>query len=213
MLKYCTRCGLQKNLDAFSRNKNTLDGHQHQCKGCNRAYVQENRDRILARKKQFKKDNPERIYGWHVNYYAKNRDRLLDYHKVYREENRKLLSVKQSAYHLDRLKVDIGYRLMNNLRTRTKMALKNRAKSGSVVRDMGCSGEQLKQHLESKFQSGMTWDNWGSGKGCWNIDHIVPLAAFDLTNRQHFLLACNYLNLQPLWWEDNMKKSATMPSL
>jgi hypothetical protein len=74
------------------------------------------------------------------------------------------------------------------------------------VRDLGCSVEELKTHLESKFQTGMTWENWGRGFGKWNIDHVMPLSAFDLTERAQFLIACNYTNLQPLWYEENQSK-------
>ena len=51
----------------------------------------------------------------------------------------------------------------------------------------------------------MTWDNYGYYG--WHIDHITPLASFDLTNRQQLLEACHYTNLQPMWAKDNMTKS------
>jgi len=56
----------------------------------------------------------------------------------------------------------------------------------------------------------MTWDNYGSGPGSWNIDHIIPLSSFDLTDREQFLEACHYTNLQPLWFEDNMEKGSQL---
>ncbi len=84
------------------------------------------------------------------------------------------------------------------------MAIKTNAKIGSAVRDLGCSVSELMAHLEIKFQPGMTWENWGS----WHIDHIKPLASFDLTNREQFLIACHYTNLQPLWASDNLAKGA-----
>lgn len=37
-------------------------------------------------------------------------------------------------------------------------------------------------------------------------------SAFDLTNKQHLILACHYLNLQPLWWEGNRAKWNTIPT-
>jgi desulfoferrodoxin (superoxide reductase-like protein) len=51
----------------------------------------------------------------------------------------------------------------------------------------------------------MTWDNWTTDG--WHIDHIKPLASFDLTDRKQLLEACHYTNLQPLWAKDNLIKS------
>lgn len=77
-------------------------------------------------------------------------------------------------------------------------------KSGSPVRDLGCSLEELKTHLEQQFQLGMTWENWS--RTGWHIDHIQPLSSFDLTDREQFLKAAHYTNLQPLWAKDNLVK-------
>jgi len=90
------------------------------------------------------------------------------------------------------------------LRARLAQAIKNFNKAGSAIRDLGCSIEFLKTYLESKFQPGMTWEN--HTKYGWHIDHIVPLITFDLTDREQFLKACHYTNLQPLWAKDNLKK-------
>jgi len=87
------------------------------------------------------------------------------------------------------------------------MAIKKHSKTGSAVRDLGCSIDELKQHLESKFLPGMTWNNYG--RFGWHIDHIRPLSQFDLTNPEQLKIACHYTNLQPLWWRDNLSKGDT----
>jgi hypothetical protein len=102
--------------------------------------------------------------------------------------------------------VDPSHRLRHYLRVRLDKALKGNFKVGSFVRDLGCTVPELKLHLELKFQPGMSWDNWGNGPDKWNLDHIKPLSSFDLINREQFLKACHWTNLQPLWWIDNVKK-------
>lgn len=97
-------------------------------------------------------------------------------------------------------------RLKNDLRVRLNRALKGSKKTGSAVRDLGCTIEELKKHLESKWQEGMTWDNHSIDG--WHIDHIRPLASFDLTDPVQLKQACSYTNLQPLWAEDNCSKGA-----
>jgi hypothetical protein len=66
---------------------------------------------------------------------------------------------------------------------------------------IGISYEEFKIYLESKFIDGMNWDN----RGEWHIDHIVPLSTAN--NKDELRELCHYTNLQPLWAEDNIKKS------
>ena len=96
--------------------------------------------------------------------------------------------------------------MTQTLRIRINKAIHNNQKVGSAVEDLGCSIEELKIHLENQFEEGMTWDNWKPDG--WHIDHKKPLSLFDLTDREQFLEACHYTNLQPLWWEENLKKGA-----
>jgi hypothetical protein len=104
-----------------------------------------------------------------------------------------------------RYNTDIKFKLSIVLRTRLNAAIKNGQKAGSAIKDLGCSVNLLKLYIESKFLPDMTWDNWG--KDGWHIDHIIPISNFDLTNREEFLKACHYTNLQPLWALDNFMKS------
>ena len=91
-----------------------------------------------------------------------------------------------------------------NLRSRLNKAIKGNYKTGSAVRDLGCSIKELKKYLESKWQQGMSWDNYGE----WHIDHIKPLNSFDLEDEEQLKEACHYTNLQPLWAKDNLKKGS-----
>jgi cytidylate kinase len=106
---------------------------------------------------------------------------------------------------------DINFKLSITLRTRLNAALKNVQKTGSAIKDLGCSIEELKKYLESKWQKGMAWDNYG--KDGWHIDHILPISSFDLSNPEELKKACHYSNLQPMWARDNFKKSDTIHNI
>ena len=107
-------------------------------------------------------------------------------------------------YRRRRSKEDVNYRIARALRKRTNMAIRNNAKSGSAVRDLGCSISQFRLYIENQFESGMSWDNYGE----WHLDHVMPLASFNLEDRSEFLTACNWLNYQPMWAKDNISKGA-----
>src|SRR5690606_37373312 len=100
---------------------------------------------------------------------------------------------------------DPRFKLIFNLRNRLRKALKGNTRDKGFLKLLGCDPDQLKLHLESKFQPGMSWDNYGE----WHIDHIKPLANFDLTDKEELKKACNYSNLQPLWAADNLSKGST----
>jgi hypothetical protein len=82
--------------------------------------------------------------------------------------------------------------------------LKGRFKSKRTIELLGCSIEEVWNHLESKFKSGMTKEN----HGLWHIDHIKPCASFDLTDPEQQAICFHYTNLQPLWAVDNRRKGS-----
>lgn len=118
-------------------------------------------------------------------------------------------------YYNEILKHSENYKIQNCLRTRLHHELKklkkqlniNVTKCAKTLKLLGCSISELKIHLESKFQPGMTWENHGYGDDCWHIDHILPCASFDLTQESEQRKCFHYTNLQPLWQRDNLKKS------
>jgi hypothetical protein len=106
----------------------------------------------------------------------------------------------------ERYRTDPQFKIAVVLRKRVVLALKARGASKSKsLRDLlGCSIPHLKAHLEARFAEGMTWANHGE----WHIDHIMPCAAFDLTREDEQHRCFHYSNLQPLWAEENIRKSA-----
>jgi len=181
MFKICTKCSEKKYITEFHKRKAGKLKIVSRCKQCYSSY--------------YKK------------YYQNNRRKKINQVKNSYDKDKKL-SYDRKRHHM--LKHNPDYTLPKNIRGRVRKVIKGLIKSGSAVKDLGCSIEFLKQYLESQFQPNMTWKNYGY---CgWHIDHIKPLASFDLTNRQQFLEACHYSNLQPLWAYDNLSKGSKIRS-
>lgn len=129
--------------------------------------------------------------------------------KQWYAQNKYTILSRINQYQIARRRRDPAYKLLNCLRARVHDNLfRGATKGGSVIKALGCTPEQLRFHMESKFQPGMTWENHGV-KG-WHVDHVKPLASFDLTDPAQFAEACHYTNLQPLWAADNIRKSDSL---
>lgn len=70
---------------------------------------------------------------------------------------------------------------------------------------LGCTIEYFKIHIEQQFVDGMNWGN--QGRFGWHIDHIIPCSRFDLTKESEQRKCFHYSNMQPLWGQDNLRKS------
>lgn len=109
----------------------------------------------------------------------------------------------------------VEYRLIEAHRSTMYSAMRSygngQKKDDHTILLLGCSIGEFRQHIEKQWQSGMTWDNRGVGQGKWQIDHITPLASFDLTKPDEQKRAFHFSNQQPLWHSDNAKKSDKLP--
>jgi len=66
-----------------------------------------------------------------------------------------------------------------SIRQRLVRVLRGMASAATCRRYLGCSESELLQHLERQFEPGMTWENWPR---VWHLDHVRPLASFDLVD-------------------------------
>lgn len=211
-------------------------GTNNECIACKRIRDKAYGERTKAKKAEYDRQyrilNDARLRTAKAEYRDKNKDAQkarhaawsaanAEHRREYREANKEKRNAQKRAWyeknkrHARRYSVDynrrkkledLGYKLRQNLRIRLATAVREGAKAGSAVSDLGCTIDELKSYLEAKFTDGMTWGNWGR-KG-WHIDHKKPLAAYDLTDADQVKEACHYTNLQPLWWRDNIAKGA-----
>lgn len=197
-MKRCCVCGETKRRSGFFARpeRNSI---RSRCKSCdqvkNRTWQRRNRARV--------NETMRRSY-W------RNPLRSIEYSRRWRQENpeKRRLQHRREAL---RRRTDARLRLLTLIRRRVHLALKNQWKSGRTIELLGCSGNELRQHLESQFTTGMAWENYGRGRGKWHIDHIIPCSAFDLARAEHQRRCFHFSNLQPMWAEENLAKSNKLP--
>lgn len=178
--KYCYKCNRILDKSCFGKLRITKDGLNTKCLECSRVTVRK--------------------------YYENNSERIYETKKEYIKENMRMILDRQNRWVKNKRKTDEGFRILCNLRNRVRSYLKMKGKSKKISKRtaemIGCSREELKEHIEKKFTEGMNWSNYGK-KG-WHVDHIIPLAS--AKNVEEMIKLNHYTNLQPLWAIDNIKK-------
>jgi len=219
-MKTCCKCKETKLLEDFHNNKSKKDGKSVFCKECNWKHSKnKTKEQADRDSKKWRDNNKEKAKAMWAAYYAKNKDKLIDKRKVYLktekakevnkkylEKNREKLNEIRKVY---KRNCSPNAKVSNILRGRFHKVIIS-MKSGKKYcswRDLvGCTIDELKIYIESKFAEGMSWSNHGNGEGKWNIDHIKPLCTFDLMDLEEQHKAFHYSNLRPLWFVENMSR-------
>lgn len=187
-----------KRQDYYLRNKEKIDAENmrryyadpEQAKERMRRYREENSDKVKERYKKWLLDNAEQVRANNRRNYLLNKE---DYARRTRES-------EQRRMH------DPEFRLIKAMRARLRAAVraKGARKHDKTFNLIGCTIPELQEHLSAQFAPGMTWENYGS---MWHVDHIRPIASFRLLNPAQQKECFHFSNLQPLWAEDNFRKS------
>lgn len=212
------------NIDKINeRDKLYKETHKEERKEYQERYRKEHKEERKEYDKLYRENHKEEKAKYYKNYYESNSDIIKErskafyennkeyrkeYDKKYKETHKEEITKRQRNYRNKRRKLDLEYKIVCNLRCRIRLALHGKSKSAHTMELIGCSIEELKQHLESQFRDGMSWENYGT---TWHIDHIIPCIAFDMIDEEQQKECFNYKNLQPLLVEENLSKNDTMP--
>ncbi len=223
-LKKCTKCLKEKPLAEFDKRGDTKCKLVSHCKACCAEKTRREQNKNKQKNRNgininfLKTCSTCKIEKDCANFY-KNANRVDGYANVCKacqaiyEDNyvkgNKKVRKRKNLYQNNKRKTDVNFKLSCRLRNRLSSAVRRGQRTGSAIDSLGCSIDFLKQYLESKFQPGMTWDNWGYYG--WHIDHIIPINSFDLSKKEELNKACHYTNLQSLWRRDNQSKSDRLP--
>jgi len=210
--KQCRICNslFPRTIEYFTKRLSSLDGLRNECRHCLNKYKNSIRDyesekirakeyRILLRQtnpvkfnqnaeRQSKKVKEYRTLGYYPNgetvKQVRKRNGITRYKKIKSSE-------------IDLMKHTIRGLILNSIK---KQGWSKKTKTHLIL---GCSYDEFKIYIESKFQEGMNWFNHGIDG--WHYDHIIPISSAQ--NEEEVYKLNHYTNFQPLWWYDNLKKS------
>jgi hypothetical protein len=188
----CNKCDLE----------NELVSGKSICKICwskdRKAYYQKNKEDII--KKQLENYHNDKSKA--IKRYNDNKDKFSEKNAKYYLNNKETINRKKQERHRVRMIEEPLYKLTYNIRRNIKSSLKahNYTKSSKTHQLLGCSFDEFKTHIESKFEPWMNWDNYGKYNGelnyGWDFDHIIPLSSAKSEKEMVGLL--HFSNVQPL---------------
>ena len=197
--------------------KELTSEQKEKIKEYNKMYRENNKEIIAEQRKEYRKTNKNKIREYNSKYlelkdnevkeqrkkYRKNNKvDIKEYNQNYKETNKLKINKTRREYINNKTKNDKLYKNKNNIRLSILKSIKrkNYNKTNKTIKILGCSYEEFKTYLESKFEFWMTWDNYGLYNGSeqygWDIDHRVPLSS--AKTEEEVIRLNHYTNLQPL---------------
>lgn len=183
-------------------------------------WYQQNKEKVQLRHREYYRENKEKIAQYHKEWYQKSREKISQQSRAYYQKNRKRIQLRHRRYNQrnkERIleykmewqkykrRTNPKYRLNENIGSAIARSLKDK-KAGKKWEDLvGYTVEELMKYLKKKFDSRMSWNNYGS---YWAVDHIKPKSLFKYTfpDDLEFKQCWDLENLQPLAKVENIKK-------
>lgn len=126
--------------------------------------------------------------------------------KKFYEANKEDIVKKTVEYLNKRYKEDFSFKAKRIMRFQiTRLVSTSKLlKTDSTETIAGYSSEDFKLNMESKFEEGMDWANYGTA---WQIDHIKPVALFDVEDVSSIREINALENLVPMFIDKHRSKT------
>lgn len=197
-------------MDSIERLKKWNKDHPEESREAVRRWQKEHRVEQTASTAQYRKRNLEKIREKDRDALRKKRQANPEKYqkalKAWREKNperAKAISRRSGKKNHPRWRKASPEKFALRHMVQHMLSYSDLSKTRSSYEYIGCSPGFLRNHLESLFKPGMSWENYGQ----WHVDHIVPLSWWPFKEDPSCLyVASHWTNLQPLWGSDNHKK-------
>lgn len=220
--KTCNRCGVEKEITSFYKEKRSKDGFTGDCKECRKKNV----SKYLVANKELAN---QRTKDWQT----KNKDRVKDKAKEYREKNKGSIRSKAKSYYLeneDKIKARTRSYVQLHKEEYNKKAknwMKEKYETDPSYREMCFTKTKFAKFLKYdkrmkgcfyfEYLLNIDWEDFnkklysmGFGNHGMEIDHIIPLSVFDHLDHKLLRVAWNHRNIQVLTKKDNNAKNAKL---
>lgn len=190
-MQKCYMCGTTEDITPFHKSS-------RRCKPCTKIYKKQykenNREKIRIQDIEYRQNNKVYLLDKQRNYRANNSEMIREKERDYRDRTREERRKFKREYERKRLQDPI-YRLQKTISAVVYGFLKQDKNNLSIKKYLPYSLDQLKKHLESQFESWMTWDNRGifdpktwddnnSTTWTWQLDHIIPHSSFQYSSME-----------------------------
>lgn len=166
-----------------------------------------NKEKYKDKFKEYREKRSDYQNEYNKRYYDEHKEKLNSNSRKYYQENTEKIKERIKILTKNKLKNDSLFKLKYSIKRTIKNGIKrkNFKKKSKTVEILGCSFDEFKNYLESKFEPWMNWENYGKYNGefnyGWDIDHITPLN--EAKNEEDVVKLCHYKNLQPLCSKEN----------
>ena len=224
-MKICRQCQTEKPLEEFFQCSARADLRKAECKECakewKRNYNRKNSVKVAASLIAWKTANPEKVGAHRAKDAARQKEKRKNTPKRPRplRMSAEIKAAKQKVRHAawraknaqhisnytkQKKAQNPAFHIACNLRKRLSFIVRKASatKTKQTLTLLGCPLKSFLLYLESLWQPGMSWKNYGD----WHIDHIIPCAIFDLAKPEHQERCFHFSNLQPLWALENIRK-------
>lgn len=224
--KTCTKCNiiLPAIVGNFYKDNQKKDGLSSSCAECCKKTRSKTYKEIISPREKNKRKESKELYLNSEEYKlflieSKKKDKIRK--KKWADKNRDLINEKARSKprkkpspdkikqykkkDYDKIMNDPYKKFIHYARVRIYDCFKEK-KNFSIKGVIHFTHDDFVIHISSLFKDNMSWDNYG--KNGWHIDHIRPLASFDLNNEKDLNEAFSLQNLQPLWSSDNCSKGS-----
>lgn len=219
--KRCGECARLRSLEkarARERQKMNDDCYRVAVRKRANEWKEKNRSHVNAQAREYWRsrnpvrnlspvDKAEKKRQNRRKWYEKNKDLVLEKNKSYRTSESGKASARK--YRANRESVDHVFKICRRLRARINHAITNASakKNNKSYVYLGMTGKEFIEYIVSHpaMKPDFTLGNYGK---VWVIDHIRPVASFDLSLESERMEAFNYRNCQPLSKDQNLLKGS-----